>query len=303
MHRSPLADRLIWRMQSGRLQAGLVLASLVVLGVMPGITPGLLSQQTGAGAPAGISHMGVVGIRSPAFSGAPRIVTPPTVLPSPNHAQPDQAAPIGRAGHWPSWEGGVAPGSEVHAGNGGQRGSTHGGHEHDGNGHGNHARDGYPYVYPGLLSFGYGIPAGNSIASGYSGYDEGGVSGPGPEAVNADGNENAGVAADPQMTENATQLYRPLYRGPAGSNIGPHLPGAPSTAPVRDQPAAQPATTLVFKDGRANQLVHNYALTGATLWALDGDTRREIPLDTLDLPATIKANRAAGVDFSLPSSR
>jgi len=66
---------------------------------------------------------------------------------------------------------------------------------------------------------------------------------------------------------------------------------------------AQPATILIFKDGRPPEKVHNYALTASTLYALDGDTRQEIPLAVLDVPATVETNRAAGVDFALPVSR
>jgi hypothetical protein len=63
---------------------------------------------------------------------------------------------------------------------------------------------------------------------------------------------------------------------------------------------AQPATTLIFKDGSPPAQVHNYALTGSTLYDLDGESRKEIPLALLNVPATIEANRAAGVDFALP---
>ena len=65
----------------------------------------------------------------------------------------------------------------------------------------------------------------------------------------------------------------------------------------------QPATTLIFKDGRPPVQVHNYALTASTLYALDGESRQEIPLSLLNVPATVEANRAAGVDFALPVSR
>ncbi len=65
---------------------------------------------------------------------------------------------------------------------------------------------------------------------------------------------------------------------------------------------AQPATTLIFKDGRPPVQVHNYALTANTLYALDGESRQEIPLSLLNVPATVEANRAAGVDFALPVS-
>jgi hypothetical protein len=64
----------------------------------------------------------------------------------------------------------------------------------------------------------------------------------------------------------------------------------------------QPTTTLIFRDGRTPVQVHNYALTANTLYALDGDTRQEIPLSLLDVPATMEANRKAGVDFALPVS-
>jgi hypothetical protein len=60
---------------------------------------------------------------------------------------------------------------------------------------------------------------------------------------------------------------------------------------------------LIFKDGRPSVQVHNYALTGSTLYALDGESHQEIPLSVLNVPATVEANRTAGVDFALPASR
>lgn len=59
------------------------------------------------------------------------------------------------------------------------------------------------------------------------------------------------------------------------------------------------AVTLVFKDGRAPEKIHNYALTRTTLYVTDG-RRREIPVASLDWAATEQANRAAGVNFQLP---
>jgi hypothetical protein len=92
---------------------------------------------------------------------------------------------------------------------------------------------------------------------------------------------------DAQFAENAPPAFRPPYQGQV------------DFAPVHPQPA----TTLVFKDGRPPAQVHNYALTATTLYALDGESRQEIPLSLLDVPATVAANRAAGVDFALPVSR
>jgi hypothetical protein len=59
------------------------------------------------------------------------------------------------------------------------------------------------------------------------------------------------------------------------------------------------AVTLVFKDGRPPETIHNYALTRTTLYVTDG-RHRQIPVADLDLAATEKANREAGVMFQLP---
>jgi hypothetical protein len=59
------------------------------------------------------------------------------------------------------------------------------------------------------------------------------------------------------------------------------------------------ALTLVFKDGRPQEKIYNYALTRTTLYVTDG-RRREVPVASLDLAATEKANREAGVQFQLP---
>jgi hypothetical protein len=59
------------------------------------------------------------------------------------------------------------------------------------------------------------------------------------------------------------------------------------------------AVTLVFKDGRPSEKIHNYALTRTTLYVTDAH-HYEIPVADLDLAATEKANREAGVSFQLP---
>jgi hypothetical protein len=72
----------------------------------------------------------------------------------------------------------------------------------------------------------------------------------------------------------------------------------------RPQPEPQPeedAVTLVFKDGRPNQQIHNYMLTRTTLYVQD-ERRREIPVSELDLAATEQANKDAGVMFRLPDA-
>jgi hypothetical protein len=138
-----------------------------------------------------------------------------------------------------------------------------------------------------LNSFGYGFP----VAYGGLPYDGGqDYTQPGPQQANYGAQPPADYAPEPpapQVASNDSPAFRPAYEGPTQS------------APV----SAQPATTLIFKDGRPPMQVHNYALTANTLYALDGDTRKEISLSVLNMQATVEANRAAGVDFALPTSR
>jgi hypothetical protein len=138
-------------------------------------------------------------------------------------------------------------------------------------------RRSYPFVYAGypwFFPFDYGFSDGDEQS-------DVGVYQPPPDQA-----EPPPVDYE-QMAENAPSPFRPQYQG----EVAPE--------PARDQPT----TTLIFKDGRPPVQVHNYALTGATLYALDGDSRKEIPLSQLDVPATVEANRAAGVDFALPTNR
>jgi len=67
-------------------------------------------------------------------------------------------------------------------------------------------------------------------------------------------------------------------------------------------PESEDAVTLVFKDGRPSEQIHNYLLSRNTLSVLD-NRRRDIPVEQLDVAATEKVNRDAGVDFHLPGAR
>jgi hypothetical protein len=61
----------------------------------------------------------------------------------------------------------------------------------------------------------------------------------------------------------------------------------------------EPATALVFQDRHVEE-VRNYAIAGGTLWVLNQNAAKKIPLAQLDLPATVKINDDRGVDFQLP---
>jgi hypothetical protein len=178
---------------------------------------------------------------------------------------------------------------------------------------GDHRREGRAY---GVSGYGAGYGDYGWLDANDPGYDPG--NDPGYDAGSADNGsydvgptqDGSGVAADGYAAQ-----------GPAGEDQGPsgEAPPVPYTAAsaetgsgyeaprvaARSVSVAQlslynsNAVTLVFKDGRAPETIHNYALTRTTLYVTDG-RRREIPVAALDWAATEKVNRAAGVRFQLP---
>ena len=156
----------------------------------------------------------------------------------------------------------------------------------DNNRHGVGYRGPYFYAgYPGLIPFGYGLPFGLPYGDDQ---DEGGGAQVAPQQPDYSNQPTGDYGPEaPEVAANTPSPFRPTYQGQI------------EAAPVHPQPT----TTLIFKDGRSPVQVHNYALTDSTLYALDGDSRQEIPLSQLDVPATVEANRKAGVDFALPVSR
>jgi hypothetical protein len=112
--------------------------------------------------------------------------------------------------------------------------------------------------------------------SDYSGYDEAAVD---------QGYQNGGY--DSQPVQDESYVARPEYQ--------PQIV-EPQSAPVEDLPAA----TLIFKDGRAPEQIHNYMLSRNTVFVMD-KPQREIPIAQLDVAETEKVNRGDGVDFHLPT--
>ena len=86
------------------------------------------------------------------------------------------------------------------------------------------------------------------------------------------------------------------YQGPPIPYRSQPPTPAPSSAPSSE---SGESVTLVFKDGRPSEQIHNYILSRTTLSVLD-QHRQDIPVSDLDLTAMQKANREAGVNFSLP---
>jgi len=136
-----------------------------------------------------------------------------------------------------------------------------------------------PYISPYRRRNGYGYPGWVSpYLPGYPGglgYDDSGDAGNAPS-----------VADSGQQDElEQPEPYQPV----------PELPGPPQVL------GSEGAVTLVFKDGRTPEQIHNYLLTRTTLYVQD-QKRRDIPTDELDLVATAKVNQDAGVDFHLPNA-
>jgi hypothetical protein len=107
-----------------------------------------------------------------------------------------------------------------------------------------------------------------------------------------------------------TQPYPEYTPGPYDAPPDQDEPQEPSPTPQPDShpaptansapPAAGAPVTVVFKDGRPNEQIHNYLLTARTLSVLD-QNHREIPVDQIDLAATARLNHQAGVEFSVPT--
>ncbi len=79
-----------------------------------------------------------------------------------------------------------------------------------------------------------------------------------------------------------------------------------SSVPQRPSQHELPPTVLIFRDGHREQ-IPEYAIVGSTLYATgnywqSGQWTKNIQLSSLDIPATIQANHASGVNFLLPSA-
>jgi len=84
----------------------------------------------------------------------------------------------------------------------------------------------------------------------------------------------------------------------APRQYAPSVPYSGAGAPAA---ASSPATVLVFRDQR-KQEIQNYAVVGAMLWNFAPQHTEKIPLADLDLVATKKANDERGVTFDIPQA-
>ena len=154
----------------------------------------------------------------------------------------------------------------------------------------------YPWIWPSYPTI---LDCDNPDDDLGCGYGYGGY------ADNGYGNDGYGSGAGNGAYDNGDYGYLGADPGYGDPSLGPWPSAPPQSQPM--QPSAGPSpeasseepVTLIFKDGRPAEQIHNYVLTPTTIYVGDG-RRREIPLDQVDIPATEKANREAGVDFHLP---
>ncbi|WP_263365302.1 hypothetical protein [Edaphobacter bradus] len=136
------------------------------------------------------------------------------------------------------------------------------------------------YLWP-YWPYWLGYPEFNGYNNGY--YNNGYYNGD-PNASTPVASQNAQY--DSEDKDNApTQSNGPAYQTP-------YVP-----------PAPEPELTVIFKDGHSLK-IRNYALTASTLIVLDrvsSEHQNLIPLDEVDVSATQRTARDAGLDFTPPS--
>lgn len=153
---------------------------------------------------------------------------------------------------------------------------------------------GYPFLWndPGFYGYddsnyeSYGAPYAdaNGPAAPYA--EDGEPMPPYPGSAERAAPYNYGTgAAYPQPQGEEQQGARPSYKGPGDASY---------------PPSSQQSVTVIFKDGRPSEQIHNYLLTATTLTVLD-QRYRQIPVDQINLGATEETNRADGIDFRIPS--
>lgn len=147
-----------------------------------------------------------------------------------------------------------------------------------------------PYGYPGYANFGLLYPFWDDPFDPF--WDDW-------DTDNGDNTQASAVYGDLAAPYSGPPPDEAAYSAPASLYAPQPEALAPAQAP---EPEEEDAITIIFKDGRPPEQIRNYALTRTALY-IPGHHIREIPLDEIDLPATERVNRQAGMDFEVPASR
>ena len=105
-----------------------------------------------------------------------------------------------------------------------------------------------------------------------------------PQVYGDDDDNGSGSEPPPPPPD----YQQPQYQPPPSQNRMPS-----------SETAANQMTTIIFNNGHAPEQIHDYALTGTTLYVL-GQHQQEIPLSQIDLARTEQTNRSVGVEFQVP---
>ena len=166
---------------------------------------------------------------------------------------------------------------------------------------------GYPYVLdPGFFDGSDYDNSGyeeNNQASGYN--NEGPDSQ--PESPNGDfvepGDANGGGSfGEPSSAYGQSGEQPPPWPEPGPSQIAPGSHFSVSGQSAAIAPPLEGPLTVIFKGGRAPEQMQNYMLTAKALTDLDAAHYEQIPLEQIDLAATVSANRASGLEFRVPGA-
>lgn len=149
----------------------------------------------------------------------------------------------------------------------------------------------------------YRPPYGAGVRYGFPGYGFPGLIGPYSLAYPYDMGYDESAASPNSAPQGPDGPYGYDADSAPQEQPAPRMPySSPSDwAQPPPVPESVEAVTLVFKDGRPPEQIHNYILTRTTLFVRDQHARK-IPTDQLDLAATAKVNQDAGVDFQLPGT-
>ncbi|MGA9509280.1 MAG: hypothetical protein WBV55_11745 [Candidatus Sulfotelmatobacter sp.] len=100
---------------------------------------------------------------------------------------------------------------------------------------------------------------------------------------------------------NQQSLEEQQMRNQADQDAYADARSAPRSPRQASTTESDPSTVLIFRDQHKEE-IKNYAIVGQTLWNFSPQGTHKIPLSSLDLPATEKANDDRGVEFHLPGA-
>jgi hypothetical protein len=98
------------------------------------------------------------------------------------------------------------------------------------------------------------------------------------------------------LTNEIDQLRGEVDRMKSQANQPP--PAAPAVQEPVTPPPPVPATVIVLRDGRRLE-TSNYAIMNQILWNFSARPIQKIPVSSIDIGASEKANADRGVDFSM----